>query len=148
MKPALSWKTRVVAVKDDICGEFGRRAAQLVHPKWIMLSGGAKENHLDVHPYGCDGYLSAFITFKPELAHRYWKEITAGRMADAARIIEQHERPFFDCISSLPGGFDAGIHGTLELHGICKRWRRPPFHSLSDAEMERLADALRKIQLL
>jgi len=50
----------------------------------------------------------------------------------------QYEHPFFDTIFSLPRGFDAGMHGMLELHGICKRWRRPPFYSLSDAEMERL----------
>ena len=48
----------------------------------------------------------------------------------------------------LPGGFDAGIHGVLELAGICGRWRRPPYYSLSDAELEKLETELRNKGIL
>jgi hypothetical protein len=39
-------------------------------------------------------------------------------------------------------GFDTGIHGALEIFGVCQRWRRLPYYSLSNAEMEKLADFL------
>ena len=48
-----------------------------------------------------------------------------------------------DYIMKLAGGFDAGFHGVLEICGIAKRWRRPPYYSLSDEEIERLAAFLR-----
>ena len=138
----------VVAVKDDVCGEFARRLCSLAHADLAVFSGGQKQNHLDVHPYGCDGYLSTFLTFKPDIAHAYWDAIEAGDIAAAAEVIRRYDRPYFDFVFDLPGGFDAGIHGTLELFGIAPRWRRKPYHSPNDAEMERLADFLRRLSLL
>jgi dihydrodipicolinate synthase/N-acetylneuraminate lyase len=119
--------------------------ALLVHERWAVYSGGLKQNHLDIHPYGCDGYLSTFISFKPEIAQRYWLAITANDMTEAVRIIRAYEIPFFNYIMALPGGFDAGMHGMLEVCGIAKRWRRPPFYSLSDGEMERLRDFVTRL---
>jgi len=36
------------------------------------------------------------------------------------------------------------IHGCYELVGIASRWRRPPYHSMTDQEMERLTEFLRE----
>lgn len=138
----------VVAVKDDVCGEFARRLCSLVYGNLAVFSGGQKQNHLDVHPYGCDGYLSTFLTFKPHIAHVYWDAIEAGNIPAAVEVIRRYDSPYFDFVFDLPGGFDAGIHGALELFGIAPRWRRKPYHSLNDAEMERLADFLRRLSLL
>ena len=138
----------VVAVKDDVCGELARRLCSLVYGNLAVFSGGQKQNHLDVHPYGCDGYLSTFLTFKPHIAHVYWDAIEAGNIPAAVEVIRRYDSPYFDFVFDLPGGFDAGIHGALELFGIAPRWRRKPYHSLNDAEMERLADFLRRLSLL
>jgi len=138
----------VVAVKDDVCGEFARRLCSLAYGNLAVFSGGQKQNHLDVHPYGCDGYLSTFLTFKPHIAHVYWDAIEAGNIPAAVEVIRRYDSPYFDFVFDLPGGFDAGIHGALELFGIAPRWRRKPYHSLNDAEMERLADFLRRLSLL
>lgn len=132
----------VVAVKDDLCGPFARRLGLLAHGTLGLFSGGQKQNHLDMHPYGCDGYLSTFVTFKPEVAHAYWAAIQANDLPCAREIIARVDLPFFDAILGLPGGFDAGIHGVLELTGLCGRWRRPPYHSLTDAELEGLRGVL------
>jgi len=56
--------------------------------------------------------------------------------------------PFFDLIGQLPGGFDSGMHGKMELFRIAKRWRRKPYYSLNDEEMERLADFFKSKSLL
>ncbi|MDX9861740.1 MAG: dihydrodipicolinate synthase family protein [Rhodospirillales bacterium] len=145
---ALEAAPDVVAVKDDMLGPFARKMTSLVQGRWAVLSGGQKQNHLDIHPYGCDGYLSTFITFKPGIAHRYWAAIQRNDMAAAVEIIRTFDWPFFKWISALPGGFDAGIHGVLELAGICWRWRRPPYCSLSDEDMERLGATLKTAGIL
>ena len=138
----------VVAVKDDICGEFARKLGLLTHDRWAVISGGQKQNHLNALPYGCDGYLSTFIKFKPEIAHRYWAAIGSGSLAAAAAIINQYDMPLFDYTGGLRGGFDAGLHGALELFGVAQRWRRKPYHSLTDEEMEGLADFFRGLDLM
>lgn len=133
----------VVAVKDDVCGVFARKMGLMLHDKWAVYSGGLKQNFLDIWPYGCDGYLSTFMKFKPDIAHQFWKAIKVKNMSGVRDIIARYEIPYFALISSLPGQFDAGIHGTLELFGICQRWRRNPYHSLNDQEMEKLAGFFR-----
>ncbi len=145
---ALLGVNAILAVKDDLLGEFGCRLAAMVHDRWAVLAGGQKRNHLLVHPYGCDGYLSTFITFAPEIARGYWSAIAAGDLAAAAGVVRDQDMPYFDYAVGHQGGFDAVIHGAMELAGICGRWRRPPYHSLTDAEMDRLAALLREIGAL
>ena len=38
----------VVAIKDDIVGAFARRRGLLLHEQWGIISGGQKQNHLDM----------------------------------------------------------------------------------------------------
>ena len=139
---------RIVALKDDLCGEFGRRVGRLCHPAWAVISGGQKQNHLDIHPYGCDGYMSTFLHFNPAIAHRYWTLVTDGDLTTAARLIDRYERPYMDRILTLPGGFDAGFHATLEVAGLAGRWRRAPYDSLGDAEFDRFAGFIHDAGLL
>jgi len=138
----------VCAVKDDMRGEFARRLCLLTHERWAVFAGGQKQNHMSVLPYGCDGYLSTFITFKPQITHRYWQAIRSRDLDRAAEVIRDYDIPFFDFIMALPGGFNAGVHGTLELFGITKRWRRSPYYNLNGEEMERLADFFKNKGLL
>ncbi|MDA0334511.1 MAG: dihydrodipicolinate synthase family protein [bacterium] len=138
----------VVAIKDDFCGEFARKMGLLVYDRWAVWSGGQKQNHMNAHPYGCDGYLSSFLSFHPPTAHRYWQAIVAGDLAAAQAVIRDIDMPFFDYILGVEGGFDAAVHGILELVGIAGRWRPPPYHSLTDAQMEELGGFLRGLGVL
>jgi dihydrodipicolinate synthase/N-acetylneuraminate lyase len=114
---------RVVAIKDDMCGEFARKMSLLVQDRWAVVSGGQKQNHLNNHPYGCDGYLSTLITFKPEIAHAYWQAVSANH---------------------LPGG--PADHPGLRLsllrtgHGAARRvQRRHPGHARTQGHRRALA---------
>ncbi|MGI5819052.1 MAG: dihydrodipicolinate synthase family protein [Armatimonadota bacterium] len=146
----------IVAVKDDLLGEFGRKMTQIgsassqlmVRDRWAVFAGGQKQNHLDLHPYGCDGYLSTFITFAPEIATRYWSAIERDDVVAAVEVIRDCDMPFFDHARSAVGGFDAVIHGAMELAGICGRWRRLPYHSLTEEQMDSLADLLHEIEVV
>ncbi len=145
---ALARSKNLVSIKDDFCGEFARRLGLLAHERCAIWAGGLKQNHLNMAPYGCVGYLSTFLTFKPEIAWRYWKAWTAGDVPGAVGVIRDYDMPFFDAISGLTGGFDAGMHGVLELYGLAKRWRPRPYHNLTDADMERLADFFKSKKLI
>ena len=144
---ALKRSPNIVAIKDDMVGEFGRRLAMLVRDRCKLMSGGTKQNHFDVWPYGCDCYLSTLATIAPRIAHDYWSALEKKDLETAQRIIKEIEVPFFDYIMKLPGGFDAGIHGVLELYGLAPRWRRKPYYSLSDAEMRQLKEFLATLKI-
>lgn len=145
---ALDRSESVVAVKDDMRGEFARRLCLLAHERCAIFAGGQKQGHMNMWPYGCDGYLSTFLGLKPEVAHDYWAAIEAANIPGACRIIAETDMPYFDFVLKLPGNFDAGMHGAYELYGLAKRWRRPPYYSLNDSDMEALAGFFRERGLL
>ena len=137
----------VMALKDDVCNEFICKVCLMTHDRWALSAGGLKQNHLLMLPYGVDGYLSLFINFKPEIAWRYWKAIEAGDLLAARAIVRDYDMPLFDYIGKSEGSFDAAIHGIYELFGLAKRYRRPPYHTLTDKQMEDLAEVLRKLKI-
>ena len=136
-----------VAVKDDIGGDFARQLCTLVHDRWAVIAGGGLRNHLNMWPFGCDGFMCRFMSFKPDVTHRYWAALQAGRAHEAAAVIRDVELPLERFMRALPGGMDAGIHAMLEIYGIAGRWRRKPYHSLTDEEMHGLRAFLREMHL-
>ena len=138
----------LVAIKDDICGQCARKLGIIGHECWALISGGQKQWQLNQLPYGCDGYLSCYLLFEPSVTHRYWAAIQANDWPAATEIIARYDMPFFDLTMALPGGFDAGIYAALELVGICQRWRRKPFHTLTDEELAPLADFFKDVGVL
>ena len=141
----------VVAIKDDVTGEFARKTALAVHDQWAVFSGGQKQNHLDMHPYGCDGYMSTYLHLMPEIAHAWWRAVQANDLATCARIVEVYDHPWFEYAEREAGQFDAMFHASQEIFGIGGRWRRTPFHSFDDEQMERLRafyEGLPKIELV
>lgn len=138
----------VMALKDDFCGAFIRKVCLLVHEHWALSAGGQKQNHMNMVPYGASGYLSTFINFKPEIAWRYWNAIESGDFEAATAVIRDYDIPFFDYVIKVQGSFDAAMHGIYELAGLATRYRRPPYHSLTDEQMERLAEFLKSKGLL
>jgi len=129
----------VLGFKEDFSPDFARGACAKAHGKWVIFAGGQKQTHMDMLPYGCDGYMSTFIKFKPNVAHSYWKAIENRDMDAAVDIIAHYDMPLFEYLyNTFPAGGDAAQHAVLELAGICGRWRRRPFANLSDEEMEQL----------
>jgi len=130
----------VVGFKEDFSSAFARPACLAAHERWAIFAGGQKQTHMDMHPYGCDGYMSVFLTFRPEVAHTYWGAIERGDLAAATGVIRDFDMPLFKHLyGAYPAGGDAGQHALLELAGICDRWRRKPLPDLTDEEMEMLS---------
>ena len=145
---ALDKSPNVMAVKDDVCGRFAQELSLRFEERCPTVAGGQKIHHLNMFPFGCNGYMSTFVHFYPEISRRYWSAIMEKDMKTACRITRDYDVPYFDYIMQLPGGWNAGLHATLELYGIAKRWRRPPYYSLNDEEMEQLAGFLRDLGIL
>ncbi|MFI5336781.1 MAG: dihydrodipicolinate synthase family protein, partial [Opitutales bacterium] len=143
----LDGENGIVAIKDDICGPYGRRLAALTSSRWAFLSGGRKENHLDQLPYGAHAYLSLYQRFQPAVAHDYWAAVQAGRLMDATAIVNRYDIAFMNFCSTHGLHFDAVVHGAMELAGLAGRWRRAPNSSLDDAQQERLQGFLAQLSL-
>ena len=63
---------RVMALKDDLCNAVAHEIFLATRDRWSLSAGGQKRNHLQLLPFGVDGYLSTFMGFNPTIAHRYW----------------------------------------------------------------------------
>ena len=138
----------VVCVKDDAPAPYGKRLASWLGGRLGFLSGGRAETHLEIAPYGVDGYLSVFMRTFPSVAHAYWEAYTTGNLTECTRLIDSYEVPFFQCAARLGLNFDAAIHGMLELNGLCSRWRRAPYQSADDRQISGLQTFLREKKLL
>jgi len=128
----------ILAVKDDLRNDFAREVSMMCHEKWAVFSGGGMCNHLTMHPFGCDGFMDRHMNFKPEITYAYWNAIQKNDVLEAGRIARDVEKPLDEHMSTYPGGRDAAVHGLIEIFGIAGRWRRPPYHSLTDTEMTKL----------
>ena len=53
-------------------------------------------------------------------------------------MIGIYDHPWFEFSEREDGQFDAMFHATQEIYGIGGRWRRTPYHSFADEQMERL----------
>ena len=120
----------------------------MTHDRWAIVSGGLMANHMLQVPYGVDGYLCLFMSIKPELAWRYFDAVQSEYLKTAWAIIREIEMPLCDFIATFDGGFNTVVHGILELYGICPRYVRPPYHTMTDAQMEQLVDGLKRLNLL
>ena len=134
---------QIVALKDDITGTLVRKICLMTHDKWALIAGGQKQNHINMLPYGVDGYFSLMTTFNPPIAKKYWDAIKEQRIHDAITIVRDYDIPVFDYLLGLEGSFDAGMHGMLEITGLGKRYRRAPYHTLTGKQMEELRDFLK-----
>ncbi len=138
----------LVALKDDICGPISRKMCLRYNDRVAVISGGQKQNHLNSLHYGCDGYLSTFARFAPEVAWKYWNAIEQNDIPAAVEVINKYDMPFFEMILGMKGSFDTGIHAALEVFGLAGRWRRKPYYSAGETELEQTRDFFRGLKLI
>jgi 4-hydroxy-tetrahydrodipicolinate synthase len=140
---ALQRSDDIVAVKDDVGGEFARRLGLLAHDRCALFSGGRLVHHMNMYPYGCDGFMTGFAIYRPEIAHRYWDAVRDGDLDAARAVIRDYDVPLHEALCSATGGRDAGVHGLLEILGIAGRHRREPYHTIDRDELEEIEGRLR-----
>ncbi len=136
----------VVAVKEDLGGVFAQNVCALVHGRWAVVAGGGWRSHLNMLPFGCDGFMCKFMSFSPAVTGRYWEAVKSGDMSKAVALNRQIDMALETFMAGFPGGRDAAIHGLFEIFGIAQRWRRKPYHSLTDQQMQKLRGYVRQQQ--
>lgn len=138
----------VVAVKDDTPMPYARSMGHYVRDKFAYLSGGTKNLFLQHAPYGADGYLSVYARVFPEVSNAFWECYSKENLKEAMNVIEKYELPLLDFWQSGGKHFDATIRGMYEAKGLGQRWRRAPYSSLTDEQMETVREFLRKLNLI
>jgi 4-hydroxy-tetrahydrodipicolinate synthase len=144
----LELSDNVLAIKDDMCGNVAHDISGRFHDRLAIIAGGQKRNHMNMLPWGVDGYLSTFVNLNPAISQAYWNGITSGNLPAAVKVMMEQDIPFFDFVVSMTGGFDAAMHGMLELYGLAGRWRRKPYHTIEDEELNKLAEFLKSKKML
>lgn len=87
-----------------------------------------------------------FMSFSPAVTGRYWEAVKSGDMSKAVALNRQIDMALETFMAGFPGGRDAAIHGLFEIFGIAQRWRRKPYHSLTDQQMQKLRGYVRQQQ--
>ena len=148
LRLALEKSTNMVAIKDDRGGSFVQDMCLQFNERCAIFAGGSKRHHLLMMPFGCDGYMSKFVTFRPELSDRYWNAVVANDLATMREVLRDYELPLWEYMKAIPEGWNAGSHALLEAYGIGQRWRRPPYTSIDDETMEKFVEFLKSRKML
>ena len=139
---ALKPEDGVVAIKDDVAPPYGRMLIGHTREKFAFLQGGRAFNFLEIASFGAEGYLSVYARVFPQVSNRFWQAYCAGDMKQAVQLVETYDVPFFELCAAKGMHFSAAIQGMYEIAGIGARWRRPPYSSLTDTQMDALREFL------
>lgn len=144
----LSADDGLVAMKDDVAQPYGKNILAHIREKMAYLSGGRAFNFLDTAAYGADGYLSVYARMYPKVSNAFWAAYTSGDRNKAIALVEKYDIALFaDLIGKNGMDFSAAIQGMYETAGVGSRWRRFPYSSLTDAQMEKLKAFLQEREL-
>jgi 5-dehydro-4-deoxyglucarate dehydratase len=139
---------RILSFKEDGTLDYSINMMIRYPGQWSYMTGGRYSRHLAQWPYGCKSFFSWASTIAPSIANGYWSAVQNGQLTEAARIVREIEAPYFGLIDRYPEKFQDIHRGALELNGIAKRYLRTPRRSLTDAEMEEVAAAIKPLGLL
>ena len=134
------------AVKDDMPLNYGIDLMEYLAGRIPFMTGGTAKRHLAVRAWQPDCYLSVFTRFWPEVDQAFWSCYLRGNLEQAAHIVKHYETALMGFFAQNGLHFDAGIHGCLEYFGRAQRWRRAPYTSATEEQMERLGALLGELQ--
>ena len=131
----------IVAFKEEFTPDYSLQIYAEFGDRWNIFAGGSKARLLTYLPYGMRAYYSAFSTFAPQIAMRFWHAVEHADIAAAAQVVLRYDVPFFERWT-MPFWT-----ATLERFGVARRYLRPPAVSFSDLEMKRVDKFYRDLGL-
>lgn len=136
---------RICCFKEDGTEAYAVRTMRRYGDRWTFMTGGQFWRHFTQWPFGCRAYFSVWCCLDAGTDRRYWEAMQGGDLDVASDIVSRQDAPLFDIAEGYPGGWETVWRAALELRGVACRYRRPPAHSLTDAELESLRPHLRKV---
>jgi 5-dehydro-4-deoxyglucarate dehydratase len=97
---------------------------------------------------GVKGFTSGIVNFMPRTPRRIWELLQAGRLEEAARVIEREAIPVFDMRKKRPGYTTAVIKEGMNLCGLGAGPVRPPLTPLAECDRLELKAILEKTGVL
>lgn len=137
----------IVAYKEEYPPMYSRDVYARFGKRLNLFGGGQKGGFLMYQPYGMHAYYSTFSTFAPQIPQRFWKAVEANDIPKAAEIALKYDVPFFRG-TPLSEWTQAYWRATLEVHGIAKRFVRPPERALDDTQVAGVRKFQKELGLL
>jgi 4-hydroxy-tetrahydrodipicolinate synthase len=124
----------LAAMKEEFTTDYTVPIYQEFNSRLRIFAGGTKARLLTYRPYGMQAYYSAFATFAPEIAMRFWKAVESNRTGEARDVVLRYDAPFFRRWNH------SFWRATLEYFGVARRYLRPPDPTFANAEMKEVRE--------
>ena len=131
-----------VALKEEFTTDYTVPVFRRFGGRLNIFAGGTKARFLSYLPYGMRAYYSAFATFAPSVAVRFWRAVEKKDIDAAGAIVLKYDAPFFERWSH------PFWRATLEVFGLGGRFVRPPERALSDQQIKEAAAFYKGLGLL
>ncbi len=114
---------------------------------FVAMTGGTMESFLHGYAFGARAFACGTAVYAPRVALDFYSHLTAGRQADAVKVITTYEQPVMASFAEM--GTWACFHHALRLQGKFKSAAmRFPLRSLDAAQQDRVERLLRERQLI
>lgn len=108
----------------------------------IGAGGGMSRYLLRDHALGSQAFLGGIGNFIPSLETDFFDAITGGNKAEAERIVNEIELPYFQKV--VPFGWHPSLKAAIALKGLMQPYERAPMIEIKGAQLEELKDVLKK----
>jgi 4-hydroxy-tetrahydrodipicolinate synthase len=132
----------LAAIKEEFTVDYTTSIYQQFGERWNLFAGGTKARFLSYRAYGMQAYYSAFSTFAPQVAMRFWQAVERSDLKEAQAIVWRYDIPFFRRWSH------AFWRATLEVFGVARRFQRPPAPVFTNGQVEEVRQFFRELELL
>ncbi len=119
----------LVAIKEEFTTDYTLPIYKELGDRFNIFAGGTNARFLTYRPYGMQAYYSAFATFAPDFAMRFWRAVENNDLVQANEIVMKYDVPFFERWSH------PFWRATLEVFGVAGRHQRPPQETFTDRQM-------------
>lgn len=83
---------------------------------FAVISGGQMRNFAFGYQVGSPAYLCTVVSFRPDLALRFYNHLVAGRTEDAWQMIYRYEDPWLQ--AAIKQGWLGSLKAVLEMYGL------------------------------
>jgi dihydrodipicolinate synthase/N-acetylneuraminate lyase len=135
----------ICTFKEDGTEAYAVETMRRYGDQWVFVTGGQLWRHYTQWPFGCRAYFCWLAALAPSVSQRYWSAFCRRDVVEAGAVIREVEAPFFALAGTVNGGWFALWRTALALNGVSSRYLRPPLIDVTEEEVERISDEMKKL---